>query len=283
MRSLLALVFGAAALLAGLATLPAAWTAHNVASEGGYVSFTEPLAKDPSFNKTVAVAIGDSLISRSLVPEAIRPATSAALATAALRISSAPGYLKAWDATQRQSHRIMFDDPRKLPAELDRTDRLAVDLGPLGQFVVAQATKDLPVQLAAPKQLIVSVGGNSSNSALDQIKKTPGWAGNGLIVTAVCVALCLVIARRRALAVALLGLGVVVLAAALHGLSTAVIPNLTDRNTAPSPFAEAVVKAFADRAATSFDHWLITLAVIGVIAAIAGGAVSLGFSARSKA
>lgn len=283
MRTIMAFLLGLAALLAGMATLPAAWVAHNVASEDGYVSFTEPLARDQAFHKTIADAVGATLVEKAGLPAVLRPTTSAAITAGTLRIADAPGFVNAWDQTQRQSHRIMFDDQRTLPADLDATNRLAVDLGPMSAYVVDQVNKDLPVALTAPKQIIVSVGGNSSNNALDQIKKTPSWTRDGLIAAVVLGALSLLIARRRAIAVGLLGIGAIAVAAALHGVSAVVIPRLQDDNTSPSALAKPMIDLLGARAGDSFDRWLITLAVGGAIAAVVGFAATLGLSARGKA
>lgn len=283
MRSIGALILGAAALVAAMATLPAAWVAHNVASEDGYVSFTEPLAKDPSLRNTFADAIAKGVVAQSAIPAVFQPVVTTAIASATLASSQTPGFVKAWDQTQRQSHKIMLGDERDLPAWLNASNRVAVDLGPLSQFTVKQINRTLPVQIVAPKQLIVDVGGNSSSGALDQIKKTPSWAKGGLMATGILVALCLIVARRRGLAVGLLGVGVVGLAAGLHGLSTAVLTNLQDNNTATSPLAKPMLDVLAGRAGDSFDQWLTTLAAGGAIAVVAGLVVTFGFSFRAKA
>ncbi len=283
MRGIVTIILGALALLAALAALPAAWVAHNVANEDGYVSFTEPLAKDPALHATLADAIGKGVVAQSGIPAIFAPAATTAVTTATLASADTPGFVTAWDKTQRQSHEIMFGDPRDLPAGLDSTNRLAVDLGPLSQFILRQVSKTLPVPLTAPDQLVVDVGGSSSSDALDQIKKSPSWARNGFIATAVLAVLCVAVARRRGMALALLGLGGVALAAGLHGISSAVIPKIQDSNTATTPLAKPMLDVLAGRAGDSFDQWLVTLAVIGGIAAVAGLGASFGFSARSKA
>ncbi len=283
MRSLLAIILGAAALLVGLATVPAAWVAHNVASEDGYVAFTEPLAKDPALHTALADVISTGVVDQAQVPQALRSTAKAAISAATLASAKTPGFTKAWDETQRQSHQIMLGDQRKLPAELDATNRLAVDVGPMSQFMVGQVNKTLPIQLTAPKQLIVNVGGNSANSALEQIKKTPGWERGGIITIVVLVVLCLLVASRRALAVGLLGLGTIALALGLHGLASAVITDLQENNTATTPLAKPMLDLLGTRAGDSFDQWLVTLAIGGGIAAVVGFVVTLGFSARAKA
>ncbi|MEO6470805.1 MAG: hypothetical protein ABIR57_03115, partial [Aeromicrobium sp.] len=189
MRRLISLACGMAALLAGMATLPVAWVAHNVANEDGYVSFTEPFARDSEFHAAIATAVSGALADRAALPTLLRPATTAAIFAATEKIADTPGFVKAWDATQRQSHRIMFADQRTLDADLNASDRLAVDLGPLGKFVIEQANQVLPVRITAPKQMVVTVGGNVGSSQLEQIKKTPGYANRGMLAIAVLTAL----------------------------------------------------------------------------------------------
>lgn len=283
MRSLVAMVLGAAALLAGLATMPAAWVAHNIANEDGYVSFTEPLAKDPALHRALAEAISSGLVQQADVPEFLRPAAKTAISAATIASARTPGFVKAWDQTQRQSHKIMLGDPRSLPAELDATNRLAVDLGPMSAFMVEQVNKTLPVQISAPSQMIVNVGGNSANTSLEQIRKTPGWEHNGIVAIIVLAGLCVIVAKRRALAVALMGLGAVAVAAGLHEVSATVIPKIRDDNTATTALAKPMLDLLATRAGDSFDQWLATLAVGGAIAAVAGVVVTVRLSARGKA
>lgn len=281
MRGFAAFSCGLLALVAGLVALPAAWVSHNIANEGGYVAFTEPLARDTAFNTAVGGVISEGVITRAALPEQFRPAATQAITTATLRVADTPGYVSAWNQTQRQSHRIMLGDQRQLDPELDRSNRLAVDLGPLATFIVKQVNTNAVVTVPAPKQLIVPVGGNVQTRQLEQVTRTPEYARNAIIVVAVMTALSLAFARRRASVVVGLGLCAVMAAGVLLLLSRAVLPAVMDRNSPPSPFAGAVLDQLVDRANASFGHWLLVVAVAGVVTVAVGGVARLGFSGRS--
>lgn len=271
MRSFLSFLFGVCAVLATLVTVPAMWVSHNIANENGYVAFAEPIARDAQFHGDLADALSETLVQRSELRSDLKPVAKQAIARIANKVSDEPGFVTAWDETQRQSHKIMLGDPRDLPPELDASPSFAIDLAPLGKFVVDRVNKDLPFQIPAVDQAVVAVNGAPQAQTLDRIRQTPTYARNGLIAVGVFGGLALAFARRRSVAVAWLGLGAVVAAGLLKVAAVVGVPEVLDRNTAPSPFAKALLDVFVDRANASFDHWLVVLAAGGALATVVGG------------
>jgi len=181
MRSFLAFVFGVCAVLATLVTMPAEWVSNNIADENGYVAFAEPIGRDSQFHGALADALSETLAQRAQLPSAAQPAAKAAIVRVANKVSGEPGFVAAWNDTQRQSHKIMLGDPRDLPPELDSSPSFAIDLGPLGKFIIDQANKDLPFTISAPDQAVIAVNGAPQADTLDRIRATPTYARNGLI------------------------------------------------------------------------------------------------------
>lgn len=283
MRSFLALVFGVCAFLATLVTVPAMWVSHNVADEDGYVAFSEPIARDSEFHGALADALTETLIERTQLPAAAQPVAKAAILRVANQVSGEPGFVTAWNDTQRQSHKIMLGDQRDLPPELDSGPSFAIDLGPLGKFVTDEVNKNLPFTITAPDQAVIAVNGAPQAQTLDRIRQTPTYARNGLIALAVSALLALAFARRKSVAVAWLGLGAILSAGVLKVAAVVGVPAVLDRNTAPSPFAKALLDTYVDRANASFGHSLVVLAIGGGVVAVVGLVLRLAAGAKEPA
>ena len=275
MRSFLSLVCGIVAVLAALLTVPAMWVSHNIASEDGYVAFAEPIARDSQFHDSLAGVLSDELVQNSALPADLQTVARTAIVRITKQVVDEPGFVAAWDDTQRQSHKIMLGEPRDLPPDLDSSQRFAIDLAPIGRFVVTRVNKDLPFALPAPQQMIVAVNGTTQQQMLDRIRQSPTYASKGLIAVGVFGALALAFARRRSVAVVWLGLGTIAAAGILKVAAAKGVPEILDRNTAPTPFARTLLDVFVERANASFDHWLLVLAVGGGIVVAVGGVARL--------
>ena len=270
MRTFLSFVLGVCALLAALVTVPSLWVSHNIADQDGYVAFAEPIGRDAQFHKVLSAALAETVLRNSPLSGNLKPVATEAIERIANQIADEPGFLAAWNETQKRSHQISFGDPRELPAELDSTSGYAVDLAPLGEFVVDRVNDNLPFAIPAPKQAMIQVNGTPQNRAIERIRETPTYARNGLIAIAVMAGLSLLLARRRSTTLMWLGLGTIAVAGILKlGLEVGV-PEVLERNTAPSPFAKALLDIFVERADASFGSWLLILAVGGAGVAVVG-------------
>lgn len=280
MRTFLSFIFALCAVLAALLAVPSLWVSQNVADEDGYVAFAEPLARDAEFQGALADALSETLVQDVGLPEQFQPIASQAISRIAVEVADDPGFVTAWNETQRRSHQAMLGDARDLPAERDASPRFVIDLAPIGGFVIDRVNESLPFTIPSPEQTIIEVNGATNSQALDRIRESPTYARNGLIAVAVAGVLALLFARRRSLAVMGLGLGAVVTAGVLKVAANIVVPAVLDRNTAPSPFAKVLLDVYVDRANDSFGNWLVFLAIGGAVAAVAGGLLRAVSSAR---
>ncbi|GAA3518978.1 hypothetical protein GCM10022234_13120 [Aeromicrobium panaciterrae] len=259
----MATVCVAIAMLAAAVTIPLAWVASNIADEDGYVSFTSPMGSDPELQKAFSAYLGDYFVREQSLPSALQPTLTTVLETAAANTANAPGFTRAWEESQRSSHRLMFGPGAN-------QDRLAVDLGPLATFAVDHAAGNLPVALPKPGKIVLQVNNTEQREAIDQIEATKDRSRVGWIVVAAAAALSLLFAKRRSTALVWLGVGAVVVAGVLKALTSYGIPNILDRTPAPSGFARTLQKLLADRAADSLAQWLLWAAIAGAAAIVVG-------------
>lgn len=263
MRRLLSIVSGALALLAMLAAVPLLWVSSHVVQEDGYVEFSSTLAKDSELQSAFAAYLSDEFARRGVLPSALKDTATRALTQVASRATNEDGFVDAWEETQRSFHRSAFADP---PPEV-----LAVDVGPMASFVAQRVTDRLPVTLRVPDNLVVPIVTDASDrKAVQDVKGTTRLGTIGAVVALVGAAVCLVFARRRSAAVAALGIGTVGVAGLLWLVSGPAAQRVLDHTAAPSEFARTLQKLLVDRASDSLGGWLVILAIVGGVVAVAG-------------
>ena len=232
-------------MLAAIVTLPLAWVASNLADEDGYVAFTSPMGSDPELQKAFSAYLSDYFVREQGLPSALQAPAATVLASAAATPANAPGFTKAWEESQRSSHRLMFGPKAN-------QDRLAVDLGPLADFRrrprghwLASRAAEARQDRAAGQQRRRSAR-RSTRSQATKDRSQIGW-----IVVAVAAALSLLFAKRTVD-------GLRGSAPARSGSPRAEgrrpsygVPNILDKTPAPSGFARTLQKLLADRAADS--------------------------------
>ncbi len=239
-------------MLAAIVTLPLAWVSSNIADEDGYVSFTSPMGSDPELQKAFSAYLSDYFVREQGLPSALQPTAATVLAAAAANTANAPGFTKAWEQSQRNSHRLMFGPDAN-------QDRLAVDLGPLATFAVDSVGNGLPVALPKPGKIVLQVNNTEQREAIDQIEATKDRSQVGWIVVAVAAALSLLFAKRRSTALAWLGVGAIVVAGVLKAVTSYGVPNILDKTPAPSGFARDAAEA----AGRSRRRLVVAVAAVG--------------------
>ncbi|MEJ7635404.1 hypothetical protein [Aeromicrobium sp.] len=263
MRSFLSFIGGAVALLALLATVPLLWVSTHIVEEDGYVAFSSTLAEDEELQGAFAAYLADELAARGVLPEALAPVATTALTRVASRTSNQPGFVEAWEKTQRNSHRSAFAEP--MPRVL------GVDVGPMASFVAKRVSGALPVTLAVPDDLVVPVvTGAGDREAVQRIKETSRQSRIGAVIALVGAVACIGFARRKSVAAAGLGVGSVAVAGLLWLTSGPATQRILDHTEAPSEFARTLQKLLVDRAADSLGAWLVIVAVMGGVVAAAG-------------
>ncbi len=272
MRSIFALLAGVVAVLAFAAALPMGWVATHAADEDGYVGFTTSLIDDPQFRAEIVGAVADDVVDRTGVSGAFAAPVRSAVEAAATAVADTDQFRTAFEQTQRESHRAVFDGA-------GTSDRFVLDLAPVAAAIIDAVTGNLPVTLESPDQLLVSIGDQEQAATIDAIKQAPSRAILLVGAAVVAAGLSLLAARRRSSAVMWLGLGAALAAAAVRVGAQEIVPRVIDRTVPPSRLAARAQDLLAGAALDSFDHWvLVTLiaggvaAVVGLLARAAGGA-----------
>lgn len=249
------------AVVAAVVTIPTLWLATHVADEQGYVDFTSSFVDDTELQQALAAQVADDVATQSGLPAPAAKAIETGVATVAAQVAQQPGFTTAWEESQRRTHRLTFDDD---------ADRLTVDLGPIASFLVKQVSDSLPVRIDVPATLKVPVYDAPDRATLDRVADTPGQSRIGLAVVAIAALLCLLLARRRATALAGLGLGAVLSGVLLIAATGLAVPEVLDRTPARTPFAREMRDLLVDRAGDSLQAWCVVVAIAGVIALVIG-------------
>jgi hypothetical protein len=261
MRTMTSLVAGLVATIAAIVSVPLFWVSTHVVDEDGYVAFSSSLASDRELQAAVASYIADDYVQRGLLPEALQQTAATVLTSIAQGTVDQPGFVRAWEETQRSLHASAFGDG---------TGPLTVSLQPMSQFIAARVGSRLPVSLEVTTDIQAPVGTSADRDRLREVERSQTYALIGLMVVLAAAAVCLVSARRRTMAVAGLGLGALVTAGVLRVATEIITPQLLDRVETLSPFARAVQRLLLDRAAASLSTWLGWIALVGAAALLAG-------------
>lgn len=249
------------AVVAAIITVPALWIATHVADEQGYVDFTRTFVDDTELQKALAAQVSDDVGSAAGLPDAASAAVAQVVARFAAQLSDDPGFVDAWEDSQRRTHRLTFDRG---------ADRLTVDIGPIASFVVKKAGGGLPVPVDVPSTLKVPVYDSPDPEVLERVSDTPGQSRIGFVVVGVAALLCLLLARRRGLALAGLGVGALLVAGTLRVATGWAVPEVLDRTPARTAFAREMRDLLVDRASDSLNAWLLVLALAGLAVTVAG-------------
>lgn len=268
MRSFTAFVAGLLAVVCLTVLIPLAWIATHVASEDGYVDFSSSLIQDQQFRDGLSTATVEALVERAGLPSGTLDVVGQRLSAAADDLVETEKFVDVWADVQRQSHRAVFTDPRELPAELDASNRLVIDVAPIARALVDSANEWLPVSVDVPGQMLVTVGGSEQRDLIDQIRATPRESLVLGVLTIGLAAVSVMAARRSRSAIAWLGLGAVGSALIVRVLTHEVVPEVLDRNSSPDEVGQRMQDLLVDAAVSSLDR-------LGLIVMISGGVIAV--------
>jgi len=255
-RSFASFLCWVVAVVAAVVTVPTLWVATHVASEDGFVAFTEPFVADAKLRNALITTMVDGAAESGTLPAIAKPAVETALKSFATRASRQDGFTEAWAESQRRTHRLTFGPDAS-------TDRLTADIGPIATFVVDEVTQDLPVRLSVPDELVVPIYEAPDRQVIEQVDKTPSRALVGGLVVGLASLLCLLLARRRINAVVGLAAGSLITAGVLYLGTGLAVPQVLDRTPAKSDFAREMRDLLVERASDSLNEWLIWTALVG--------------------
>jgi hypothetical protein len=249
------------AVVVAIVTVPMFWVSTHLGDEDGYVELSSRLATDQELQSAFAAYLADDYVQRGVLPAALQGPATSALTGVARATANQPGFVEAWEQTQRDLHRSAFQDD---------DGPLTVSLRPLAAFVTERVGDVLPVSLKVPDDLRATVGTAQDRDRLVWVDRSKTYALLGLMIVLVAATVCLVAARSRPVALAGLGVGALVTAGVLRVATEMVVPELIDRAETLSPFARAVQSLLFNRAADSLTQWLGLIAVGGAAAVVLG-------------
>ncbi|MET0930649.1 MAG: hypothetical protein ABWX74_14105 [Aeromicrobium sp.] len=267
MRSLPSLLGGIVATLAAIVTIPLLWISLNVQDEDGFVALSSQLATDTELQGAVSDYLAADFASRGLIPAELQETAATVMTAVAGQATNQPGFVEAWEESQRSLHRSALDET---------SGPVTVDLGPMADFVVQRVGDQLPVSLQAEAAAPVQLATAEDRDQIRRIDSARLWSYAGLMVLLVAVAVCVLGARRRALAIAGLGVGALVAAGVVHAAVSRATPRLIDGLDGSSAFATSLQKLLVDRASDSLDAWLEPIAQAGAVAVGVGVVVFAG-------
>jgi hypothetical protein len=261
MRSVFAGVAGIVAVVVALVTVPLLWVSTHVADEDGYVTFSSQLATDDELQGAFVAFLVDEYVQRGVLPESLQEPATSALTVVTRTATNQPGFVEAWEQTQRDLHQSAFQDD---------SGPLTVSLRPLATFVTERLGDGLPVALPVPPDLRAEVGTSQDRERLVWVERSRTYSLLGLMILLVAATASLVAARSRPVALAGLGIGALATAGVLRVVTEIVTPELIDRAETLSPFARSVQQLLVDRAAASLSDWLGWIAIGGAAAVVLG-------------
>ncbi len=275
MRGLGAFLAGLVAVVAFAVLLPLSWLAVEIADEDGYVELSRGILEDDDTRTSVVEAVVQELDGQTRdrlvevgVPAALIDRTLAEVAGFVGQGLASDVVVDAWGDSQRQAHQQMFRG--------DGTDTgFVVDLAPLVSAVASEAGVDLDV----PATLPVESDQPEARRAVSVVAVSPQLAVGAGVVTLVGVVLTLAAARRRGVALAWLGAGVLAVVGVLH-LAGRVLA-ATDPSAGTEP-GTRVGLVLVDVARASFDDLLAKAAIGGGVVLVVGGVLTIAGSVRAR-
>ncbi|MET4589015.1 hypothetical protein [Arthrobacter sp. 754] len=264
-------------VLAALA-VPAIWLDRSVVQEDGFVALAAPLGRDAEFQQRLAAAAVGT-IDTSAVPQFLTGFLEPVLKSAAESLTGLPGYPAAWEETIRRSHRLSFADPGSLPAEVDSTTALTLDVAPLVALGVEELSRTSGQPMDPPGQTLINVGQANQRQLIEQVAAYAPLGYSLAIGAVIAFLLALVAARRRWVVVFSVGIAALLLA----GVWTAGSQFAGDTVLATASgneIADMFKNEFVAAAAEGFRTWTLTAAVAGGAFAVAGLVVRIASPGR---
>ncbi|KHL15102.1 hypothetical protein CLV56_1617 [Mumia flava] len=263
------------ALTATAYAVPAAWFERTVVDEEGFVALVSPLFDDPAVRDVVVDDVSDAVMERSGLDGAAAVVAERVVRTATEQVLVSPELSAAWVEVARRSHRIDVTD---LPPE-SLEGRFALDLTPLVEVVVDQANTTLGVDLPVGRDYVVLVGTPEHRQAFDRLRDVTRWWGAGVAVAVAAAIGAVALGRNRGAVTALLGVGLVLVAAGTAVVVRVAVPAALSGDQTESRVLGAVTERIGEQAVESYDVWATATAVGGVVLIVVG----LVWLSRSRA
>lgn len=256
------------ALVLGVAALPSAWLAYNVVAEEGFVELASPLADDAEFTGALADALAEEAVTGVGLPPELADASQPVVQDVAQGVTQLPDFNQAWQESLSRSHALTFGNAEPLSSEAAPSALFTLDVAPLVTLVTSEIGGQLGVDVPAPEQTVVNVGGTDRFAVVERAEAAAGLWPSFAVASAAGAILGLALARRRSTTLALLGVGVLLVGAGLW-LAAGFAPEMVNQAT-DAEVADVFRDALVARAAADFQEWCLAVLAAGVLLAVAG-------------
>lgn len=260
-------------VLAGLAVaafaVPATWARAHLMDSDEWTSALAPLIDDPAVRSMVSAAMVGAVDRDGTLPgpgvEILRRVSDELVAT--------DGFAQVWADAIRISHQQLVEGIRGEGTGVDVGDEaVAVDLAPLVDSLkprLREAGVPGVHRLPSPDGRIVLEGSGRTAEALRAAGVVDAWAWPAAAIGAALLLGGVLLARRPAVSVAVVGAGLL-LVAFVEGVAWRLVRTQVE-NAAVGPAARATVDALTD----SVDGWLFRAAAGGAVVFVLGIVLAL--------
>lgn len=267
MRGTLSALLVIAAMLVAAVAGPAMWLQHKVIDQKGFVALAGPLGDSKEFQAGLTSLLAEQATASLKLPPQLNAVAGIVISAAARSVYTEPGYEAAWRETLQRSHDLTFE----AAGNPDIAGDIMLDIAPLVDLVVKKVAGDLPFSLPTPRDVVINVEQAQVARLLPAASTLGGWSGWLVFIAVDLLALGVIVARRRSLALMLSGVGLAIVA--LLWLLAAGFTQTVLAGLAAGP--EAARQVGVELGALAEASWQggihATFAIAGLIA-VAGGA-----------
>ncbi|WP_138442363.1 hypothetical protein [Sinomonas susongensis] len=278
MRTVLSALSVLLAVVLTAVAVPALWLERNVVDESGFVQLLSPMSTDKQLQSTLISNLDNAVTSDSSIPSVLRPVAQQAVQGLAASLVSDANFGQAWNDTLKASHQINFS-PDKASA-----NAFELELRPMADLMAKRVASSLNVNIPGPATLQVQVGTAQQRSWLTGAQNLAALSLPLTLGAILAFALGLLCARRRGVALAWAGIGLLLIAALYQGV-VGLAPSLASAQGSAGSMSSAFGTRAAELVAANFEGWIIPLAIGGAVLLVLGavfGAVQRRRRARTR-
>ncbi|WP_052207412.1 hypothetical protein [Sinomonas humi] len=263
MRTVLSALSVLLAVVLTAVAVPALWLDRNLVDESGFVSLLSPMSTDKQLQSTLVSNLDTAVLSDSGIPSVLRPVAQQAVQGLATNLVSDPGFPQAWNDTLRASHQLNFS-PDKASA-----NAFELELSPMAGLMARRLGSSLNVNIPPPSSLQVQVGTAQQRSWLTGAQRLAALSLPLALGAVLAFALGLLWARRRGVALAWAGIGLLLIAALYQG-AVGLLPSVVSAQASAGSMSSTFGTRAAELAAASFETWILGLAICGAVFLVLG-------------
>ena len=274
MRTVLSALSVLLAVVLTAVAVPALWLDRNLVDESGFVQLLSPMSTDKQLQSSLVSNLETAVLSDSGIPAVLRPVAEQAVKGLATSLVSDPGFPQAWSDTLRASHQLNFS-PDKASA-----NAFELELSPMAALMSRRLGSSLNVNIPPPPSLQVQVGTAQQRSWLTGAQNLAALALPLSLGAVLAFVLGLLFARRRGVALAWAGIGLLLIAALYQG-AVGLVPSAGSAQGSTGSMSSTFGARAAELAASNFETWILAVAIGGAVLLVLG-AVLGALRRRSK-